>query len=722
MKLEKTHFKDLANKYSDAKLVLPNFQREYIWTVQQQQNLLGSYISKVPIGSYLWIEGSKSSYKARHMCFKDVYTPKKDCLYLLDGQQRISTLYGIFSDIFTETGFKIFFPEKGFSEDGDDWKDIVRQTPNALRRRWFLIFDDSDDIEHDLFGYKNLVFPNNPLLDPREATGLVKSLRITLGGVDDWWRPYWRPDKNSKYSAAMAEVAIAKKCIANSEKLVPLWQLASTSKTPLHKRVLLKIANDRMEELIAVFGGKKDEEIISLLSLAEDKDIVEEYFSASDYESIGKVWITLKDNWVASMLKYLDELSECEYPVVQLDESETDRALAIFETINEGGTPLSVYDLILAKMASAASGETLSQILHAKLSTDTLVPRNISTISSKPKNWCPQWMGVIEDIYPASRFKNAFISMLGITYALQNDKILAKNLKLEVTKQSYLLKIKADAINKLEPKVTNGLIRALGLLLFRCGITSMSELGFQLMILPLATVLSDDKYNNNKKAIDKLEFWYWVTLFSGDYRYRPNERAIEDIGKLLEWIKDTKNIKLEDGPFKDRYDKMFDAPEYDEAALLHIDRSPCHTSLSKAILQFVLSQAPLDLIKHIRLTTWSAAQGKIALEDHHLVPLGSAKSFFESSRDIRKDRGHLLNSPINRTYILKETNRTLGSESIASYSAKLGSGNIKDHMVAKSMQFIPSKTTTDDDYEKCLKERIDDIRSILDSHLKRLLS
>ncbi|MFC1998779.1 DUF262 domain-containing protein [Chloroflexota bacterium] len=72
-------------------LALPNFQRGYVWNRDQVRNLMRSLYKKHPVGSLLVWETNTSNIKARG----DGLPSSKTIKLLLDGQQRVTSLYGI---------------------------------------------------------------------------------------------------------------------------------------------------------------------------------------------------------------------------------------------------------------------------------------------------------------------------------------------------------------------------------------------------------------------------------------------------------------------------------------------------------------------------------------------------------------------------------------------------------------------------------------------------
>lgn len=108
-------YESLFNEIDTGQIKLPMFQREFVWEKEQSAKLIDSIIKGFPIGTFIFwkTRDELRSYKdlGNH---KLPGTPKGDYVqYVLDGQQRITSLYAI------RKGIRI-------SKDGKevDYKDI----------------------------------------------------------------------------------------------------------------------------------------------------------------------------------------------------------------------------------------------------------------------------------------------------------------------------------------------------------------------------------------------------------------------------------------------------------------------------------------------------------------------------------------------------------------------------------------------------------------------
>lgn len=90
-------YESLFNEIDTGQIKLPMFQREFVWEKEQSSKLIDSIIKGFPIGTFIF-------WKTREelRSYKDVGnhklpdTPKGDYVqYILDGQQRITSLYAI---------------------------------------------------------------------------------------------------------------------------------------------------------------------------------------------------------------------------------------------------------------------------------------------------------------------------------------------------------------------------------------------------------------------------------------------------------------------------------------------------------------------------------------------------------------------------------------------------------------------------------------------------
>ncbi|PRY45765.1 GmrSD restriction endonuclease domain-containing protein [Umezawaea tangerina] len=86
----------LARRVLEGDILLPKFQREFVWSRKQIRDLLDSVASNYPIGSVLLWQSRTELASERTIAGLQIAARKDDypVNYLLDGQQRLSTICG----------------------------------------------------------------------------------------------------------------------------------------------------------------------------------------------------------------------------------------------------------------------------------------------------------------------------------------------------------------------------------------------------------------------------------------------------------------------------------------------------------------------------------------------------------------------------------------------------------------------------------------------------
>ena len=345
-------------------MVLPDFQRDFVWKTDRIKRLLSSFMLKLPIGSFLVLEGNDDDFKSRKICFPTrEIVPKEECLYLLDGQQRLSALKAVFDDLYQ-------------SEEG--WKTQFKDTYSQLRYRWFIRVIPGEN-EEDIFGWKNLCFPDWSYREPPQILELLEFKAIyKTTNLDKWYHPAYNPEKDGQPLSPNSlglDIAIN---AYNEGGLLPLYTLYTSSNSSgkyLHERVLEQIAQHRIDELQALCTDGK-EDICKILERVEPE--IKSQIDNNETQKIQIAWLKLSTQWVADVQKYMESLLEQEQHVINLEANEIGRAISIFENINQGGTPLDIYDLVVAKAAHDGSLPSLTQRILDFISQNIDLPDSIT--------------------------------------------------------------------------------------------------------------------------------------------------------------------------------------------------------------------------------------------------------------------------------------------------------------------------------------------------------
>ena len=95
---ESPKINSLVSRIELGEIKIPPLQRPFVWKIDQVIDLLESIYKDYPIGSILWWETNDRLPSERNIAgFKLPQKPDSHPFYyVLDGQQRLSSLYGVF--------------------------------------------------------------------------------------------------------------------------------------------------------------------------------------------------------------------------------------------------------------------------------------------------------------------------------------------------------------------------------------------------------------------------------------------------------------------------------------------------------------------------------------------------------------------------------------------------------------------------------------------------
>ncbi len=609
-------FLEDAGKFS---LVLPHFQRDFVWDAKEKQkSLLQSMLAGIPIGSILLLKDTKKSYASRPLCFRE-FEPKiegDECTFLLDGQQRISTLKSMFCDLFSE--------EEVEKLQKDSWHDLFKDLPSQLRYRWCLKIDLGSEDENDIWGIKNLDFKeihkDGKPFSPEDFEKYIVHEKV-------------QKTKKTEYHPDSPQVDLINEAV--SKKLVPLYLLGT--KPYLLRKILKRIADNKY-----IAEQEKDE----------------------NEEKI--------DTWVTKVITFLENMTlKTTIPnIILKGQTGMEVGIYIFEQVNRGGEKLDIYDLLVARMALCRKENNKNVNLTEKIGQLCKPSQHIKeAIYNSEDSFDAEDMGIWneEDNIPQKIFKKVFKNCLAICN-LKNTYGLHNNLSDKYIKENYLLKLTAEEIYDNWKETVTILFSVLQFLHFRCGIVKLKDIPYELLVVPLFVFFIAHENKPTRKDVDKIEFWYWTSIFCGRYREKQSTRVIKDSNTIIEH-KDFHE------KFYDRFDTIFQAVGYsDKESLIRTREYSRQPQLDKAITQYVLSRKPWDLNLKKQPTPLAAhyfAKENIDLDKslHHIIPLNEiADQEGTESKKLRSNKEHPVNSVLNKVIISQNANSKI--QRVSDYTDK----------------------------------------------------
>ena len=715
---KQVNFYELIKLIEEDRIVLPDFQRGFVWKDKNKQKaLIASVLTKLPIGTILLLEIEKNTYGCKKIGFKnrkpDIPDDQNKVLALLDGQQRVTVLTSFFSNELYVIG------------DGSEF------VSPSLKRRYFLRCPKIKDLldKKDLFGARKLIAPEE----------IQKSQNQYPDYSTDEIISYIACIDNIKYKEIIYEDIsnvnidnLIEFCTSSSETndgyLIPLYYLyGAANKSNMNHR-------KRLEKIIERIAEKYKNEIIDLLKTqGEIRDfIITECFEETEdgkaiAEDIKSALVTELQNedsdiyikltellqnrstqWARDISEFLEScVLKLELYKIEVNQANILRAIDIYQNLNLGGKALDIFDLILARAAIQSDNENLLDVVKG-----CLIENHIQDYKAFVKDCAPKiqteynsyldnqteysaamqlgaWNQIENEL--AVSFCKALMSVTGTLYHFWNDEseqvIFAddrvKAFTSKVTKSEYLLKIEPEKIDPLIRLACKGLDRACIFLQLRCGIRSVTEIQYKLVFVILAVIFSKDDWFHNKKVCDYLEAWYWGSIFSGSFKIEQNAAFQDNLKNILQLLNEVEKESVA----KPEYiinicNKTFCDDKFANEEILLVDNQFVEPEeiLKKSICHFYLAKTYSDILKNNANDKYKQKQNSVfseckngeTLQYHHIMPIGELGTIYKDidkklNESGRKDRSNKYNSPLNFMLISSLANRLILNSPLSYY-------------------------------------------------------
>lgn len=715
---KQVNFYELIKLIEEDRIVLPDFQRGFVWKDKNKQKaLIASVLTKLPIGTILLLEIEKNTYGCKKIGFKnrkpDIPDDQNKVLALLDGQQRVTVLTSFFSNELYVIG---------------DSSEFVSP---SLKRRYFLRCPKIKDLldKKDLFGARKLIAPEE----------IQKSQNQYPDYSTDEIISYIACIDNIKYKEIIYEDIsnvnidnLIEFCTSSSETndgyLIPLYYLyGAANKSNMNHRKRLEKIIERIDEkykneiidLLKTQGEIRDFIITECFEETEDgKAIAEDIKSAlvtelqnedSDiYIKLTELLQNRSTQWARDISEFLEScVLKLELYKIEVNQANILRAIDIYQNLNLGGKALDIFDLILARAAIQSDNENLLDVVKG-----CLIENHIQDYKAFVKDCAPKiqteynsyldnqteysaamqlgaWNQIENEL--AVSFCKALMSVTGTLYHFWNDEseqvIFAddrvKAFTSKVTKSEYLLKIEPEKIDPLIRLACKGLDRACIFLQLRCGIRSVTEIQYKLVFVILAVIFSKDDWFHNKKVCDYLEAWYWGSIFSGSFKIEQNAAFQDNLKNILQLLNEVEKESVA----KPEYiinicNKTFCDDKFANEEILLVDNQFVEPEeiLKKSICHFYLAKTYSDILKNNANDKYKQKQNSVfseckngeTLQYHHIMPIGELGTIYKDidkklNESGRKDRSNKYNSPLNFMLISSLANRLILNSPLSYY-------------------------------------------------------
>ncbi|HGY1466644.1 TPA: DUF262 domain-containing protein [Klebsiella aerogenes] len=335
--------------------------------------------------------------------------------------------------------------------------------------------------------------------------------------------------------------------------------------------------------------------------------------------------------------KILNAFRNYHLPVISLGKSTSKEAVClVFEKVNTGGVPLSVFELVTASFAADGFNlrdDWFGSQLRKKSGRRT-------ALNKEP---------ILDGVEPTD-----FLQAISILNTLKKRRAdisegkTGKSVTAVSAKRVSVLALSLDDYHHWADNVEKGFLLAAKFLQQECFMHPW-DLPYRTQLVPLAAVLSQLQGNwLEPKIYNKLTRWFWCGVLGELYGGAVETRIANDVEELLNWIEG-------DG---EEPRTIYEA-SFQPGRLLTL-RSRLSAAY-KALSVLILRNGAQDFF-------WKGTIQKldfvdIALDIHHIFP----KAWCEANNISPA----IYNSVINKTSISYKANRMIGGKSPAEYLAQI---------------------------------------------------
>lgn len=715
----RVNISQLLSDISNGIILIPDFQRGFVWNkIESQQKLIASVFSRLPIGSILLLEGSSTEFRCKQIGSKLDYNIDDNDnnlrKFLIDGQQRVTVLANTFSDKITSLPQNVIVSQK-------------------LRHRYYLRIAVQSFNNIDLFGLTNLKFPFS---DANNAFFIGDRVNSLIERED--------ADNNSIFpprydiTRAMNDVLFVNRCVSDDETecKIPLCIIADQQSLIISK-ILDKVAKQREEVLLSMadqfFNTSMTNqymEFLDSLTGAENSHLIFEL--KNDFSSARATLQNMASTWKRQIKDYFDIcIKGIEFYEINVTSSERARAIDIYENLNIGGVSLTTFDLLVAKVARKDSNNFQKQI-EEQLLSQLQVPTNHHLYNFLEKFNFSQFIEKF-DLIKSDTLSKSFLDVFMNLLTLISMEKLNPGHEFTVNdiKRETILALDSQQILDNYSNAILGIKRALIFMMYDLGIKKLSDIQYEHVLLNISKILSNDTYWLNSNSFSNLKYWYWTVVFSGSYDRDQSQQMILDMNFLKRLFNQDTNLR--DNYLSYKRTLIFDQHYFTKKSILlmgETDNDAFPKNVIKSLLlQFILSRKPNDfLINNDGTTVGLKSYSDDNLQAHHIIPLNTATSLNDSTKGLRKNKEHILNSPINFTYITSTANNRISSNSLTEYYSRLTpivfTGHILPNWPPNAYTELQSSNSHvfESAVKRWLDSRYNQIKGEIDNELNRIVN
>ena len=368
-------------------------------------------------------------------------------------------------------------------------------------------------------------------------------------------------------------------------------------------------------------------------------------FHGNGFE-ISEIWFEFYQNILRAILDY-------KMPVIQLDKETSKEAVCqIFENVNTGGVPLTVFELVTASFA--ADAYKYPEWTSEGLRQDWI---DVKDYFAKKNNG-----ELLSDLTGA--YFLAAMTLL-VTYHRRVNSQEAE--KPAVTcKKRDILKLNLQEYLEHRRALVQGFCDAADFLVHQ-GIYRSRDLPYTTQLIPLAAIFAYDRESNKRLLMlgnnkDKLARWYWCGVFGELYGGANEARFALDIIGMFQW--------MEGGNIPDTVYRS----SFQPTRLLTLQTR--NSAAYKGIMALSMQGSPLDFMNgnHMDIASYIDEDADI----HHIFPYAYCEN-----QGIPKKK---FNSVINKTPIYAGSNRSIGGHAPSQYIRTMANKGLDEAKIIEAIE------------------------------------
>lgn len=330
----------------------------------------------------------------------------------------------------------------------------------------------------------------------------------------------------------------------------------------------------------------------------------------------------------------------------------------VFERINRTGEPLSIFELLTARLWQHTN---LRELLEDSLATYPTLEAVTQDKQEKYPRYILQIVALLRGVEPK---RKRLILLKG------------ENFPADWEEASRLIE---QALNRLQSSDEGGY-----------GVIPDQTPPYSTMVPPLAYLLGvwEDEYSQRPDPLNKIHRWYWSSVFKERYGGSTATVIQRDVTGLEKWFSDDTTIP------------EAVATEDQELEGLDLLGTVRQGAVYKGVLSLVALEGARDFY-----TGDTIALHK--LDDHHIFPRSYLKG-----RGVEQDR---RNTILNRTLITRPTNQTIQNKQPSQYLAEMesrhGSNTTQQILNSHYISVKAHDALRQDDYSGFLAARAESIKA-----------